>query len=79
MYMIQKLVKMFRILLVNYFEYKIEFMGFYFYFKDTFLNVEESDLRYSYVIILLRFLPESNVLIASTNIKQCLGWRYNNT
>jgi hypothetical protein len=77
--MIQKLVKMFRILLVNYFEYKIEFMGFYFYFKDTFLNVEESDLRYSYVIILLRFLPESNVLIASTNIKQCLGWRYNNT
>lgn len=54
-------------------------MGFYFYFKDTFLNVEESDLRYSYVIILLRFLPESNVLIASTNIKQCLGWRYNNT
>ncbi|CAF0782811.1 unnamed protein product [Rotaria sp. Silwood1] len=48
-------------------------------FIDTFLNVEDNELRYSYFLILLRYIPELNILIASTNIKQCLGWRYNNT
>jgi len=52
---------------------------FVFFLKDTFLDVEESDLRYTYFLMLLRYIPELNVLIASTNIKQCLGWRYNNT
>jgi len=47
--------------------------------QDTFLDVEDSDLRYSYFLILLRYIPELNILIASTNIKQCLGWRYNST
>ncbi|CAF3091307.1 unnamed protein product [Rotaria socialis] len=48
-------------------------------FIDTFLSVEDSELRYSYFLILLRYVPELNVLIASTNLKQCLGWRYKNT
>ncbi|CAF2703911.1 unnamed protein product [Rotaria sp. Silwood2] len=48
-------------------------------FIDTFLNVEDNELRYSYFLLLLRYIPELNILIASTNIKQCLGWRYNNT
>ncbi len=79
MSMIQKMVKMYRILLVrSLFSFKtIEFICIY--LKDTFLNVEDSELRYSYFLILLRYVPELNVLIASTNIKQCLGWRYNNT
>ena len=47
--------------------------------KDTFLDVEESDLRYTYFLILLRYIPELNILVASTNLKQCLAWRYNST
>jgi hypothetical protein len=49
------------------------------FLKDTFLDVEESDLRYTYFLMLLRYIPELNVLVASTNIKQCLAWRYNST
>lgn len=48
-------------------------------FIDTFLDAEESEARYTYFLVLLRYIPELNVLIASTNIKQCLAWRYKST
>jgi hypothetical protein len=73
------MVKMSQVLSVNYLSIKLTIKFIYFSCTDTFLSVEDSELRYSYFLILLRYVPELNVLIASTNTKQCLGWRYNNT
>jgi hypothetical protein len=73
------MVKMSQVLSVNNSSVKFTIKFIHFSCADTFLSVEDSELRYSYFLILLRYVPELNVLIASTNTKQCLGWRYNNT
>jgi hypothetical protein len=79
--MIQKMEKMYQILSVNDSSSHKNTSNLFVcrFFKDTFLDVEESELRYTYFLMLLRYIPELNILVASTNIKQCLGWRYNST
>ncbi|CAF0729498.1 unnamed protein product [Adineta steineri] len=46
-------------------------------FIDTFLSIEGKEAHY--FLILLRYIPELNIVIASTNIKQFNEWHYKTT